>query len=69
MGWQLVPLLGPRISVCHDPDWWLGPWVSPSRAAAQLYLCSPLVCIKILKNKLTCKSGIYLDKTLVVFFF
>lgn len=40
-------------------------------AAAQLYLCSPVVCIKILENKLTCRSGICLDKTffLFVFFF
>jgi len=66
LGWQLVLLLGPCIAVCRDPDLWLGPWASPSCAAAQLYLRSPLVCIKILKNKLTCRSGNYLDKT---FFF
>lgn len=69
LGWQLVLLLGPEISACHHPDLWLDPWVSPPCAAAQLYLCSPLVCIKILEHKLTCRSGICLDKTFLFFFF
>lgn len=67
LGWQLVLLLGPGISACHHPDLWLDPWVSPPCAAAQLYLCSPVVCIKILENKLTCRSGICLDKTFFFF--
>lgn len=67
LGWQLELLLGPGISACHPPDLWLDPWVSPPCAAAQLYLCSPVVCIKILENKLTCRSGICLDKTFFFF--
>lgn len=67
LGWQLELLLGPGISACHHPDLWLDPWASPPCAAAQLYLCSPVVCIKILENKLTCRIGICLDKTFFFF--